>query len=99
MKVRLAFCLSLVFVLIALSLRFAALGQFQEGYRIRAQTGQREFPSQQSHRGALLLYLSLPLAAASAACMLISYRKKEPAWRWLTIGLLIVYLLISFAPA
>jgi hypothetical protein len=99
LKIRSAFLLSLLLALIALLLRYGALGQFQEGYRIRAQTEQREFPAQQAHRGAILLYSSLPLAAASAAFTFISYRRREPAWHWITLGLLAFYLIVSFAPA
>jgi hypothetical protein len=98
-KNRAAFIVSVSLVLIALSLRLWALGQFQEGFRIRAQTGQRDIPAEQSQRGALLLYVSLPLAIAGAASVVISYRRREPAWRWVTVGLLGLYLLVSFAPA
>src|SRR4051812_44947149 len=98
MKARSAFLLSVAFVLVALSFRLGALGQFQEGYRIRRETGQREFPAEQSRRGAALLYASLPVAVISAVCVFISFRRREPAWRWVTVGLLGLYLLVSFAP-
>jgi len=98
-KTRLAFLLSVVLTLLALSLRLGALGQFQEGYRIRAQTGQRAIPAEQSRRGALLLYASLPLAATGLVSVFISYRRREPARRWITVGLLGLYLLVSLAPA
>jgi len=75
-KTRSAFFLSLAFVLVGLSLRLGALGQFQEGYRIRAQSGQRDFPAQQSRRGAALLYASLPFAIASAVYAFVSYRRR-----------------------
>ena len=99
MKERMVFLISLVLVFFALALRLGALGQFQEGYRMMRETGLRNFPVEQSRRGALLLYFSLPLAAASAVCVYVSRRKREPAWRWVTNGLLGLYLFVSFAPA
>ena len=99
MKVRMIFLLSLAFALLAVALRLGALGQFQDGYRIMRETGLHEFPAVQSRRGAFLLYISLPLALVSAACVFVSRRRREPAWRWITIGLLGIYLLVSFAPA
>ena len=99
MKARWIFFLSLVLVLLAVVLRLGALGQFQDGYRIMRETGLHQFPPEQAHRGAFLLYISLPLALAGAVCVFVSYRRREPAWRWFAIGLLGVYLLVSFAPA
>src|SRR4051794_16084876 len=99
MKARWAFLFSVVLVLLAFSLRLAALGQFQEGYQIRRETGNRDFPVAQSRRGAVLLYSSLPLAVASAVFIFISFRRREPAWRWITVCLLALYILVSFAPA
>jgi hypothetical protein len=98
-KRRIAFLISLVLVLLALALRLGALGQFQEGYRLMRESELLTFPAEQSGRGALLLYLSLPLAVASAAFVFVSRRRREPAWRWVTVGLLGLYLLVSFAPA
>jgi hypothetical protein len=99
MRAHAAFLMSVVLVLVALSLRLGALGQFQEGYRIRAQKGQREVPAEHSRRGALFLYASLPLAIAAVISVFISYRRREPAWRWVPVGLLGLYVLVSFAPA
>jgi hypothetical protein len=55
--------------------------------------------SEQSRRGAVLMYASLPFAVAGAALVFISFRRREPAWRWITLGLLGLYLLVSIAPA
>jgi hypothetical protein len=99
MKVRKLFLLSLALALSAVALRCAATGQFEDGYRMMRETGLKHFPAEQSGRGALLLYISLPLAFASAACIFASHRRREPAWRWVTIGLLAIYLVVSFAPA
>src|ERR1700679_2383926 len=99
MKARKIFFLSLALALFAVALRLAALGQFEDGYRMMREAGLHQFPPEQAHRGAFLLYISLPLALISAACVVVSYRRREPAWRWVTIGLLGVYLLVSFAPA
>jgi hypothetical protein len=99
MKARKIFFVSVAFAVLAVALRLGALGQFQDGYRVMRETGVHQFPAEQSHRGAFLLYVSVPLALLSAACAFISYRRREPAWRWITIGLLGIYLLISFAPA
>jgi hypothetical protein len=99
MKARKVFLFSLALALFALALRIGALGQFQEGYRMMRESGLHQFPTEQSRRGAFLLYVSLPLAVMSAACVFVSRRRREPAWRWVTIGLLGLYLLVSFAPA
>lgn len=99
MKLRKIFFLSLAFALLAVALRLGALGELQDGYRMMNQQGLHHFPAEQSHRGALLLYSSLPLALMSAACVFVSHRRREPAWRWITVALLGIYLLVSFAPA
>ena len=99
MKARKIFFLSVAFAILAIALRLGALGQFQDGYRVMRETGVHQFPADQSRRGALLLYVSVPLALASAAFVFVSHRRREPAWRWVTIGLLGIYLLVSFAPA
>jgi hypothetical protein len=98
-KARKIFFASLALAILALALRLGALGQFQDGYRILRETGLHEFPPEQAHRGAFLLYASLPLALASAVCVFASCRRREPAWPWVAIGFLGVYLLVSFAPA
>ena len=98
MKARGAFLLSLAFALVGLSLRLGALGQFQDGVRIRAQSRLRDYPADQWRRGAALLYASLPFAIASAVYAFISYRRREPAWRWATVALLGFYLVVSLAP-
>src|ERR1043165_1303331 len=99
MRARQAFVLSIALVLLALSLRLAALGQLQEGYRIRRESGQRDFPVAQSRSAAWLLYSSVPLAAASTVFLFVSFRRREHAWRWITACLLALYLLVSLAPA
>ena len=99
MRVRKIFFVSVAFAVVAVALRLGALGQFQDGYRVMSETGVHHFPAEQSRRGAFLLYVSVPLALVSAACVFVSHRRREPAWRCVTIGLLGIYLLISFAPA
>ena len=99
MKARKIFFLSVAFAVLAVAMRLGALGQFQDGYRVMREAGVHQFPAEQSRRGALLLYISVPLALASAAFVFVSHRRREPAWRWVTIGLLGIYLLVSFAPA
>jgi hypothetical protein len=99
MKSRIAFFVSLLLVLVALCLGAAAKGQLELGYRMMRELGLKKFPEAQSDRGALLLYTSFTLAAASLVCLVISYRKREPAWRWIVVVLLGLFLLISIAPA
>ena len=99
MKARKIFFLSVAFAFLAVALRLGALGQFQDGYRVMRESGVHQFPAEQSRRGALLLYISAPLALVSAVCVFVSYQRREPAWRWVTIGLFGIYLLVSFAPA
>jgi len=99
MQTRIAFLFSLPFVLFALGLSFGARGQLERGYQLMRDSGVQKFPVEQSHRAALLLYTSFPLAAASLAFLVVSYRRREPAWRWIIIVLLGLYLLVSFSPA
>jgi len=99
MKPRKIFFLSVAFAIFAVWLRLGALGQFQDGYRVMRETGVHQFPAEQSRRGALLLYFSVPVAMVSAACVFVSHQRREPAWRWVTMALLGIYLLVSFAPA
>jgi hypothetical protein len=99
-KLRKIFCLSLVLALVAIALRFGAQGQFEYGYRLMRETGLHQFPLEQSRSGSFLLYISMPVALLSAVCVVVSFRRREPAWRGVTIVLLALYLVILFfAPA
>ena len=98
MRTRLAFILSITLALLALALLFEGRGQLEQGYRIRRDTGQSAFPAEQSNRGAVMLYTSIPLAIASAVCAVLSRRRREPAWRWVTVVFLCLYLFVMLAP-
>ena len=98
MKSRAAFLCSIVFVLCALSFLFAARGQIERGFRAKLTSDANHSPQPHFKAGALFLYVSIVLALASAIATFLSKRKHEPAWRWVTIVLLALYLFIVFAP-
>src|SRR5262252_6251817 len=100
MRSRLAFSVSIASVFVALIFLFAGRGQLEEGYRIRSQTGTGcgAFPAHQSFFGAAFIYSSVPFAIGSLVCTFLSWRRRESAWRWISIVLLCFYMLVLVSP-
>jgi hypothetical protein len=97
MKARSMFLVSLALAIAAVLVVIGARGQFEQGVRAW-QSGERARFTQLSHNGAWLFYSAWALAVVGAACLFLSYRKREPAWRWAVLVVLGLFILLSFAP-
>jgi len=91
------FLLSLVLTLGALVMVLAGRGQLEQAFRAW-HAGHHQLFQEFAHRGAWLLYPAWALAAGSAACLFASYRRREHAWRWAVVILLVFFLLLGLAP-
>jgi hypothetical protein len=102
-----AFCFaSLVLVAFALCADFGAKCQFSQGISLRAHSVTAS-PEQKQQmrveatsfvkRGAVFGLFGLCLAVSSLVCLVVSFRRHEPAWwRSVPIALLVVYLMLQF---
>ena len=45
------------------------------------------------------IYPAWRLAAGGVACLFASYRRRERAWRWTVVVLLVLFLLLGLAPS
>jgi len=102
-----AFCIaSLVLVAFALSCDLAAKSQYSQSMSLRArsvtatveQKQQMRVESEQhTSRGGVFGLSGLCLAVSSLVCLVISFRRHEPAWwRSVPVALLGVYLMLQF---
>src|SRR5438094_9739557 len=104
MSTRRFFLLSLSLAILAVGLHLTAMSQTSRGLRIRAsvtapesyRTTARAVASTYSSRGAVLSYIGLCFALASAAFVAVSARKHEPARRVVVFGLLVCYIMLPF---
>jgi hypothetical protein len=92
------FMLSLILVIGALPLMLAGRGQFNEAFRAW-HSGDKELFRQFARRGDWFIFPAWTLAAGGVACLFASYRRREPAWRWIVLILLGFILLFGLAPA
>jgi hypothetical protein len=99
------FLASLLLVIIAFGVHFGALSQIQKGLSLKAgsigtaeqQTLQVRADSDDSfNKGSLLGFIGWFFAAASVACLVVSFHKREPARRSIPSTLLIVYVMLQF---
>jgi hypothetical protein len=101
------YCIAaLVLVVIALGMDFGAKSQFSKSLSLRASSiivpkDQQEplkvEASRIAKRGSLLAVLGLVFAFAVLVCLVISFRRHEPArWRSLPVALLIWYVMMQF---
>src|SRR5260370_15096912 len=97
MNTRLMFLISLSLVIAAVLLILGARGQLEQGVRAW-QSGNRDLFRDMSHRGAWLFYSAWALAVGGAASLFVSYRKREPCWRWAVLVLLGLFLLFGLTP-
>lgn len=105
MKARRFFLLSVGLVIAAIALRFIALSEFNTCAGIITQSVSQP-ESQRSLANALVLrhriagsvvsVAGFALALGSLTLVLVSARKREPAWRLVVLGLLVVYLMLQF---
>ena len=105
MRRRAFFFASVFWVIVALSLHIAALGQISKGVGLRAQSvrlaaeqkqqmnaGARRYTS----RGEALSYVGLVFGISSVGCLVVSFRRHEAARRSIPVTLLICYLMLQF---
>jgi hypothetical protein len=106
MKTR-AFCFaSLVLVVFALCVDLGAKGQFSQGMSLRAHSVTASPEQRQQMRSEATSFetrsvvfglFGLCLAVSSLVCLVVSFRRHEPAWwRSVPVALLVVYLLLQF---
>ena len=91
------FLVSILLVLSALVLVLIARGQLEHGLEFW-RSGNRVVFREFSHRGGRLLVLSYAVAVASAACLFVSYRRRERGSRWVVVVLLSFFAILGFAP-
>lgn len=109
MKMRSFFMASLALAVIAVGLHAAALSQYGQAARSIASAitqpesaeSERAAAKQAGRvyreRGDTMAIIGLGIALASLALVVVSGRRHEPAWRSITVALLVFYLLLQFA--
>ena len=105
MSIRRFFLASLVLAVLAVGVHVEALRQFSRGAQTIARAvtlpesestaARLEAGGYTSHGGAILR-VGYALALVSVGFVVASARRHEPAWRSLTIGLLIFYVMLQF---
>ena len=105
MSTRRFFFSALIAGFLAVALHVSALNQFSRGMRARAhaatvpepeRTALRDDARLHSSVGQAVMYSGVALALASAVCVAISARRREPALRSVVFGLLVCYVLLQF---
>lgn len=108
MSIRRYFLLSLLLSVLAVGLDMAGMSYYSHGARIRARAitspgsdrGAAEIEARAYRtRGTFISVFGLMLALSSLFFVVVSARKHEPAWRSVTVALLIFYALLQFALA
>ena len=97
MKTRSMFLLSLFLMVGALLMALAGRGQLNGAIQAW-RGGDHELFRQFARRGCWYLYPAWALAAGGVACLFVSYRRRERAWRWMVVILLGLFLLFGLAP-
>jgi hypothetical protein len=101
------FCLmSLLLVMLAVGVHGGALRDWSRSARVRAQAvsvthelraEMRAEADRFSHRGSALYVVGICLAAAGAASLIVSFRRRERApWRAVPVALLVFYVIFQF---
>lgn len=91
------FLLSLILLIGALLMVFQWRGQMNEAFQAWHR-GDREIFRQMAHRGLWFLLPAWALAVGGAACLYVSHRRRERAWRWMAVVLLGLFLFFALAP-
>jgi hypothetical protein len=97
MKARSMFLLSLILTFGALCMVLRGRAQLSESFQAW-HSGDREVFRQFAHRGGWFIYPAWALAAGAGACLFASYLRRERAWRWTVVILLVLFLLFGLAP-
>lgn len=91
------FLLSLILLGGALVLVFRGRARLNESFQAW-HGGDREAFAPFSNRGGWFIYPAWALAAGGAACLFVSHRRRERAWRWIALVLLLLFLVFGLAP-
>jgi hypothetical protein len=97
MKARSMFLFSLILMFAALAMVLRGRAQLNESFQAW-HGGDHEVFRQFAHRGGWFIYPAWALAAGGVACLFASYRRRERAWRWTVVVLLMIFLLFGLAP-
>ena len=106
MNMRRFFLVSLGLAVLAVGFDMAALSQYSRGARVYARAvvlpeservaAKSEAQTYRS-RGTVVSLVGLAFALASLVFVIVSARKHEPAWRSVTVALLVFYVMLQFA--
>ena len=105
MSIRRFFLVSLALAVLAVGVHGVALRQFSRGAQTIARAvalseSERAAAGIEAHRytsdGGAILFVGYALALVSVGFVVASARRHEPAWRSLTIGLLMFYVMLQF---
>jgi cell division protein FtsW (lipid II flippase) len=91
------FLLSVILMVGALILVLKGRGQLNEAFQAWHR-GDREVFQQFAYRGRWFIYPAWALAAGGVVCLFASYRRRERAWRWTVVCLVLLFLLLGLAP-
>ena len=106
MKARAYWFVSLVLATAAIWVHIAALGEVSKGMKLRARAvvatdlQKESLKAEAKHytsRSVLIALTGLVVAIGSAACLIVSFRRREPAWHSIPFALLVFYVLLQFA--
>ena|SRR5436189_5317764 len=105
MSIRRLFLVSLALAVLAIGVHGAALRQFSRGASTIARAvtlsefdraAARLEADRCTSRGGAVLHIGYAFALASVGFVVASARRHEPAWRSVTIGLLMFYVMLQF---
>ena len=91
------FLLSLILMAGALFLVLRWRGLLSVGFQAW-HPGDKEVFEHFARRGFWFICPAWALAAGGGACLFASYRRRERAWRWMAVVLLVVFLFFAVAP-
>ncbi len=106
MNLRRFFLVSLGLAVLAVGLDITAMSQYSRGAGVIAQAvslpeGERVVAKSEAQkyrsRGTIISLVGLAFALVSLIFVIASARKHEPAWRSVTLAVLVFYVLLQFA--
>jgi hypothetical protein len=96
MKARLMYLVSLILMVGALLMVLRGRAQLNESFQAW-HSGDHEVFREFAHRGGWFIYPAWALAAGGVVCLFASYHRRERAWRWTVVVLLVLFLLFGLA--
>lgn len=97
MKTRRMFLVALLLILGALSLVLRGRAELSQAFQAWHR-GEREEFARLAAQARWLLVPAWTLAAGATVFLIASRRRQEPAWRWLVLLLLALFLLLGLLP-